>query len=346
MPRYGPAVLRMLQKPRGRLGRIWNILTSLTSRLAYWLATSAWAIQIQTLRLFISVGVLKVLLGSVIDTYGTVLASRMAQILKIWILEPADDGVTRELKLRIWWSCFIIDTWASGGSNLSRQVMSHMQKPPVPMDETVFFTMRRGDAVISQQDWRPGLWGYMVNLVEIYAWIQDLHKQLAEAIDWDEQLIQASVADLDAKLASFQQSLPSEMLFSVENLARHARRGLGRTFVAFHLGFHHYSTLLFYLYLDRRRPPTSNGRAYGENCKAHAKAVCDILKASREMEGCEALYSIVGHVTVVSSSVLLHTYLFGEVGDLPDAKDGLESNFESLVLLRGYWSGVELMVCS
>ena len=124
----------------------------------------------------------------------------------------------------------------------------------------------------------------------------------------------------------------------------HVSRGLGRTFIAFHLGYHHYCTLLFYQYLDLHRPPTRNGKAYATRCKVHATKFCDILKASREQREAEALYNIVGHITVVSSSVLLHTYLFGDVDELLDTRRRLESNLESLVQLRSYWSSVELMV--
>lgn len=273
-----------------------------------------------------------------------VLANRMVQILELSTEDNADDGLTRETKRRIWWTSFIIDTWASVGSNLSRQFKLKVKRPRVPMDENVFYAMKPGKPDVNELDWRPGLWGYMVKLVEIYTQIQDFHKYLGEVDIWDEDFIEHAVQGLERELAAFERSLEPSMLWSLENLAAYVRRGLGRVFVAFHLGYHHYWTLLFYLYLDHRRPPTPNGKAYADRCKAHATVVCDILKASREHEGAEALYNIVGHVTIVSSSVLLHTYLFGEVDELPDAKQRLEWNFASLVQLRALWSSVEIMV--
>lgn len=78
----------------------------------------------------------------------------------------------------------------------------------------------------------------------------------------------------------------------------------------------------------------------------NANIICDILRASREVEGADAIYDIVGHLAVVSSSVLVHTFLFGDTAELPDAKRRLESNLESLVQLREYWPSVELIVCN
>lgn len=273
-----------------------------------------------------------------------VLANRMAQILNIGATIDADDGITRETKLRLWWTCFIIDTWASGGSNLSRQFRLQTSRPRVPMEESTFFAMKPGEPDINMTEWKPGIWGYMVRLVEIYSQIQDLNKYLAETSEWDEDSIEDAVRGLAVELVAFEENLRPEIRYSAENLTQHVSRGLGRTFIAFHLGYHHYCTLLFYQYLDHHRPPTRNGKAYSSRCKIHAATFCDILKTSREHGEAEALYNIVGHLTVVCSSVLLHTYLFGDAQELPEIKRRLESNFQSLVQLRNYWSSVELMV--
>ncbi|KAF4448405.1 hypothetical protein F53441_8213 [Fusarium austroafricanum] len=272
------------------------------------------------------------------------LASRMTQILNLGVSSEADDGVTREVKRRIFWTCFIIDTWASGGSNLSPQFRWRTNYPRRQIEEYVFYHMKAGDADVSDADWRPGLWAHMVRLVEIYARIQNLHQELANTVEWNEAFMDESVQKIESELSVFDEALGPEVAFSMENLTAYANRGLGRVFVAFHLGYHHYWSLLFYQYLDHRRPPTRNGRKYADSCKAHAAIVCDVLKASREVPGCEALYNIVGHVTIVSSSVLLHTYLFGEPHELEDSRSRLGSNLESLVQLRSYWPSVERMI--
>ncbi|KAL7765038.1 hypothetical protein ACKLNR_002954 [Fusarium oxysporum f. sp. zingiberi] len=272
------------------------------------------------------------------------LASRMTQILKLGEINESDDGVMREVKRRIFWTCFIIDTWASGGSNLSPQFRWRTKQPRGPLDEYMFYNMRSGDDDVADSDWKPGLWAHMVRLVGLYAQIQNLQQELANGVEWNESFIDESVQRLEAELSAFEDGLGPELMFSRENLASFVERGLGRVFIAFHLGYHHYYTLLFYQYLDHRRPPTRNGRKYASSCKAHAAIVCDVLKASREVPGAEALYNIVGHVTIVSSSVLLHTYLFGESHELEESRDRLSSNLESLVQLRNYWPSVEMMI--
>lgn len=267
----------------------------------------------------------------------------MCQILKLGVSVPTDDGITKELKTRIFWTCFIIDTWASGGSALSRQFHKQAIAPRIPMDEVVFKSMRRGDPYVEDKDWRPGLWGHMVTLVDIYARIQRLHEDLASQEVWNELHTEEAVCQLDRELADFESRLGPRLLFTLDNFKAYIDLGIGAVFIAFHLGYHHYCTLLFYQYLDQRRPVTRNGTLYRNRCKAHAAVVCDILKASRT-EGVGGLYNIVGHVAIVSSSVLLHTYLFGEARELDEVKERLESNLESLVQLRSYWASIELMV--
>lgn len=273
-----------------------------------------------------------------------VLASRMAQLLDLANIVEGDDGITRETKRRVYWTCFIIDTWVSGGSNVSRNLGWPAKPPRLPMDESVFASMQPADMDVSDSAWTPGLWGYMVRLVHIYARIQEFHKTLVDTSHWDEIMMEETVRRLEAELDTFEQNLDPGLSFSPENLATFVKRGIGSVFIAFHLGYHHYYTLLFYQYLDQRRPPTRNGKKYAQRCKFHASIICDVLRASREVAGAEALYNIVGHIAIVSSSVLLHTYIFGESHDLEDSRQRLESNLASLVQLRDCWSSIEMMV--
>lgn len=268
----------------------------------------------------------------------------MAQIAKLNVFNDADDGITRETKLRIWWTCFLTDTWASGGSDLPRHFNILNLTPRLPMDEDIFGTMRPGDPDVPPDQWKPGFWGYNVKLACIYTSIADFTKYLVQTPTWDEEAIEDSVRELSVQLTAYEESLPVTMRYSSANLTLQVQRGYGRQFVALHLALNHYYTLLYYQYLDRNRPVTRNSSAYAQRCKQHALLFCDILSASRTHGGAEALYNIVGHITVVSSSVLLHTFLFGTLDEVVDIRRRLESNFDSLVQLRTYWPSVELMV--
>ncbi|KAL5347498.1 hypothetical protein ACLOAV_007810 [Pseudogymnoascus australis] len=268
----------------------------------------------------------------------------MAQIAKLSVVNDADDGITRETKLRLWWTCYLVDTWASGGSGLPRQFDILNMAPRLPMDEEIFLSMRPGDPDVPACEWKPGFWGYNVKMATIYSRISDLTKRIVKSTVWDEETIEEAVRESAVELTAFEESLPITMRYSLSNLTLQVERGLGRNFIALHLGFNHYATLLYYQYLDRNRPPTANGAAYAQRCKHHATLFSEILQASRNHGGAEALYNIVGHVTVVSSSVLLHSFLFGDPNEADDIRQRLESNFESLVQLRRYWPSVELMI--
>jgi hypothetical protein len=273
----------------------------------------------------------------------------MAQVLQLSKEDPVDDEVSREVKRRVWWSLYLIDRWASAGLGLPRHFHNGGRVPRLPMDEVMFSQLNVTGGPHNAKDmnnWQPGIWSHMISLVEIFGHIQDLNHELVDQTHWDENSIESRVLSLAEQLAKFEYELPPAMVYTIENLDFHVGRGIGRTFVALHLGYHHYCTLLYYQYLDQRRPPTSNTRMFAQRCKHHATEYCELTRTSDQHGGAEALYNIVGHMTVVSSSVLLHTLLLGDDHELPMARHRLESNFEFLVKLREIWPSVDIMVSS
>jgi len=268
----------------------------------------------------------------------------MALILDLASTNDAEDGITREITRRVWWTCFLVDIWSSGGSSISRQLTMTNNRPRLPVEELMFFNLHPKDADITDTNWRPGIWSHMVAMVEVFKEVQDLIRYLVVMTEWDEEFIETTVDGLAIRLLAFEERFEPELQFSTENLAINADRGLGRLYSGFHLGYQYYCMLLFYQYLDKNRPQTANGNAYADRCKLHARKFCEILKLSRENKQAQALHNIIAHVTIVSSSVLLHTYIFGDASELPDTMTRLESNMEALVQLRVYWPSVELMV--
>lgn len=102
--------------------------------------------------------------------------------------------------------------------------------------------------------------------------------------------------------------------------------------------------LFFFPYLDHQQRETPNRAMYSSRCKHLAVQLSDILRLSHEVEDWEALYVIVGHMTVVLSAALIHTLLFGQQEELPQTRSRLCDNFAILLKLREYWPAVELMV--
>jgi len=243
----------------------------------------------------------------------------MAQLLQLPKEDLVDGEVSREVKRRVWWSLYLIDRWASAGLGLPRHFYNGGLAPRLPMDEVMFSQLSVTGAK-DMNNWQPGIWSHMISLVEIFGHIQDLNHELVDQTHWDENSIESRVLSLAERLAKFEDELPPAMVYTIENLDFHVRRGIGRTFVALHLGYHHYCTLLYYQYLDQRRPPTPNTRMFAQRCKHHATEYCELIRTSNQHGGAEALYNIVGHMTVVSSSVLLHTLLLGDDHELPMAR--------------------------
>ncbi|KAK6343570.1 hypothetical protein TWF730_011160 [Orbilia blumenaviensis] len=268
----------------------------------------------------------------------------MAQMLDLVSGNEVDDGITKEIKRRIWWTCFIVDVWSSGGGSLARQLQVGENQPRLPLEEITFLELQPGEKDIPDISWKAGIWSHMVGMIELYKEIQDLLRYLVATTQWDEEFIENTVHGLAARLLAFEGRLGPELVFSAENIARHARRGTGRLFTGFHLGYQYYYMVLFYQYLDKSRPSTRNGAAYAEQCKLHARRFCDILRIVREWPEAEALHNINAHITIVSSSVLLHNYMFGDVSELADTQARLESNLEYMVKLQRYWPSVELMI--
>ncbi|KAL4786288.1 hypothetical protein BJX76DRAFT_130362 [Aspergillus varians] len=269
---------------------------------------------------------------------------RMAQILRLPQPSPEDDRVMRETKIRTYWSLYMIDQWSSAGLDMPRQIPDTGQHP-LPMLELEYWRLRPGDRQIetTTQDHPPGLWGYMVILARIFGKIHELHRRLASG-DFTDAETEEQTRALSLELERFAQNLPSNVEHTKDNLERHSMLGLGATFVALHLGYHHYSTLLYFHYLDSTITQVSNQALFAARCKYHAAAFSDLLSFSSRVPGCEVVYFIVSHMTVISSSVLLHTLLFGELSELPGTRRRLYSNFQILLKLKQYWPDVNMMI--
>lgn len=255
-----------------------------------------------------------------------------------------DDAVTREVHCRIWWSLFMADRWCSAGSSLPRQMSSDsIGKVRLPVEEHVFqhegFKKSR-----SSESARPGLWAYKTTLVRILGHIQDLHHQVVDGTTTQAQTDER-VSELADSLDEWESEIPDSYRYSDENLQTHRDKGFGGVFIDMHLGYHYYAALLFFIYLDVKRPPSPATTDYPSRCKDHALRYSKLLAISRTTSRCEAVHATVGHMTVVSSAVLIHTLLFEEESKRGESRDGLLSNFESLLQLQKLWPSMTSLVC-
>ncbi|KAH7240657.1 hypothetical protein NW759_013052 [Fusarium solani] len=262
---------------------------------------------------------------------------RMAELLGFDTPNPEDSPILRETKRRVWWTLYMADRWCSAGCNLRRAMGDFDQALGLPIDEYVFHRLD-GDPADSDlvRQASPGLWAYNIMLAEQFGPIHDLNKQLVQD-ELTDDFVEQRVAVLAENLRLWQAGLPDDKRMSDENVHCHARKGLGGPFMALHTGFHHYSTLLFFQFLDIDRPKTNKSKEYAELCKQHAASQSRLIKLSREIPDCEIIYGGVGYGAVISSAVLLHMLMFGDGHDAAEIRAMLQSNFEAITELERYW---------
>lgn len=178
-----------------------------------------------------------------------------------------------------------------------------------------------------------------------HLWPNSGHEQgqiVANSVDG--QGILELVRHLDYRLHEWEARLPEETRYSEANLAAFRRLDLSGCFVALHLGYHHYATLLYFHSLDVDQSSAFYSKSFLEKCKFHAYSYSDLLCTSRITPNCEAVYATVAHMALVSSAVLLHTLSFGEEHELATARQCLSNNFEAIDKLRNYWPSLKSTV--
>lgn len=270
----------------------------------------------------------------------------MAEIMHLH--SSAMDGtvIARETARRIWWSLYMADRWCFSALGLPRHMDGLGESTDLPLEEIAFRSLSPDQSTLEAPH-RPGLWAHMVSLVRLFGPIQDSNRRAAtsghNATDTAE--LDQVVEQLAQQLDDWEAQLPAGVHFTIQNLQDHQHNNLGRLFIALHLAYHYYSSLLYFRFLETRNyTPSSIYNAYAARCKHHASSFSSLLQLSRQLDGCEALYPTVGHMTTVSSAVLLHTMLFGDQEEIPSARRELSANFAALVELQQYWPATTAMV--
>jgi hypothetical protein len=211
------------------------------------------------------------------------------------------------------------------------------------MDETAFLKLRKGHVLkaTDDSDRASSLLAQMIILNRILMEINQLIRAVSTGSN--SVVLEDSVKDLSQKLDNWHTTLPDYMRDTTENLNRYASQGLGRIFVAVWLGYYNFGQQLFYQFLnDDAEHPVASASFYAEKCKTHAAKLCSIMYAASSTPGAGVLYSMVGHLTVIASTVQIHTLLFGtDDEEIRAARIRLERNFEILIELRKYWPTLE-----
>lgn len=269
------------------------------------------------------------------------IANRMAYVLGLHKGVRGESPILRETNCRVWWSLVMADRWCPPALGIPREITSFDPTLRMPMDESAFQDLR-----IDKDDLQPhqgdGIWAYKVSLVDIFALVQDLNLSLLDN-DADRVRNDARVDELADRLQAWYDSLPQHLVMNDRNLDAYRNKGHGGTFVALHLGYHHYSTLLYFQYLDIGRQPSIRTLTCADKCRFHGLAYSRLLNMARALGDCHVVYLTVAHMTMVSSLVLLHLLLFGNDEAVQIARIQLTRNFEVFIDLAKYWSCVDRM---
>lgn len=238
----------------------------------------------------------------------------------------------------------MIDRWGSAGHHLPRQLPDHINDSlDLPMEEHFFDSLQPGSQPGHVGAPRPGLWGRMVQLARIFTKIHDLHRSSVDGNN-NRRQIEDRTCELATEFDSWALSLPGNLLPTPENMHIHSQMGLGSAFVALHMGYYHYMNLLYFPFLDLQLEQTAMQAMFADRCKKSAADFSDFLALSEGIQGCEVVYFVVAHMTIVSSAALLHVLMFGHETELPETRRRLEANFKIMVKLSSYWPAVNLLV--
>lgn len=201
---------------------------------------------------------------------------------------------------------------------------------------------------------RPrGIWSEVVEITETLASVVQTLQHLVDHPHAVNEMRQASER-LAVRLDCWKQALPHHLQDTPENRKRCFQAGSGRIFAVLHLIFHYQCLILHFPHLCGAFEAETTNLAVTDNhesasyegfqrCKAHARALSDLMWATNTTFGMECLWSPVnGHLLVVASAVHLYCLMFeGTLQDITRAKGLLEQNFVMLMQFRRYWPTVD-----
>lgn len=271
------------------------------------------------------------------------MAVRMAQMLRLNERSEDDDPVSAEVKKRIFLSLFMADRWCSFGLALPMQIRIEELPHAKAIDEAIFSSEGFETRWTNDQS-RIGLWAYKTDLAVIFGQVQHfIRSVVTERLS--PQDCDACADSIASMLMHWEQNLPHDVRLTEANLEAQRLQGKGGVFIDLHLGYHYYSMLLRFPFIGRRNEMGNEEHPEAARCRSHALAFSSLLAAGKSQRGCEVAHSTVGHMTVISSSVLLHNLLSGTDDVVRISRENLTLNFATIVELQAYWPGLTKWVC-
>lgn len=174
---------------------------------------------------------------------------------------------------------------------------------PFPTSDRAFLQIRRSHSYLqfssfeSQEESSNSVLVQKIKLNPILSEIAQLNKTLAEkTLSLCEA--HAATAALALRLNEWREQLPESLHNTPENLFAQSASGSGGAFVALHIGFYHFSQLLYFYYLHQSVSgyPTSESNIFAGRCRESSIALCELLYATQALPGAEVYVSPPLHV--------------------------------------------------
>jgi hypothetical protein len=266
-------------------------------------------------------------------------AIRIAHLLHLQEEPDTGDAVQDEVLRRAWSILFAADRWSALGNRIPRitgfEYTIDRQPARKPMPDIEFLQLTSDS---NRSDYTMGIWAPNRDLHDIASLIHS--HQLA--VLYDPTSSEASIERIDeisADLQRWQNNLPSNFKFNPQNIYLQNSLSYGAIFLGTHLSYHYNYVVLLYQFLSYS---DLNSKRYAEQLEYHASKISEIVRWSNKLPDCKLLYSVVSHILVISSSVHLHTLLYGNGKASRMAKEDLDTNFEHIMTLRRLWPAVDV----
>lgn len=197
----------------------------------------------------------------------------------------------------------MIDSWSSNSIQLPRLLPSRSDVR-YPLSETEFLRIRRTHdfnqipMMTSPHEELNSVLIQKITLSNLLSEIARLNKASAGKV-LDPDTVEVTTIDIAQKLYTWHDGLPESLQNTPENLAMQAASGSGGAFVALHIGFYHFSQLLFYQYLHQSSwlgysssPRFSGRQDHAEKCRESSTSLCELLYAAQSLPGAKVYVSI------------------------------------------------------
>ncbi|GAB5592364.1 hypothetical protein Unana1_07264 [Umbelopsis nana] len=266
-------------------------------------------------------------------------AIRVAHLLRLQEEPDTGDAIQDEVRRRAWSILFAADRWSALGNRIPRitgfEYRTDREPARKPMPDIDFLQLTSDSP---RKEHTLGIWAPNRDLHDIASSIHT--HQLA--VLYEPASPEASLMRIDEismELQRWQKGLPPNFKFNSQNIYLQSSLTYGAIFLGTHLSYHYNYVVLLYQFLSYS---DDQSRRYAEQLEYHASKISEIIRWSNKVPNCKLLYSVVAHILVISSSVHLHTLLYGDSKAAKQAKDDLDTNFEHIMTLRGLWPAVDV----